>query len=544
MATTVKKSSKSESSKLNIWLIIVFAALVTVTIIIRVHTLAVPLERDEGEYAYAGQLMLEGVPPYSLAYNMKMPGIYAAYAIILACFGQTQSSIHAGVLVINTVTILLMFLVTKKLFGPIAGAASAVFFAITSISKAVMASGNAENFVVVFAIAGIILLMNFIDSKKYMSLAAGGVLLGIAFMMKQHGAGFIIFGLFFLIWKCICQKPINWPRTISVILIYCFAVFLPFLITCLILWYCGVFEKFWFWTFEYAHYYVKVVTLEMGINQLKGRLTEIISYAPLIWLTALLGLLSIVWNKEIRKHSVFLAGLLVCSFLAVCPGLYFRNHYFVLFLPVLCILAAAGVIAIRDILNTFIRSKSKTAFISILIIIPAVWLHSFYRDSEYLLESDFTRLSRYCFNLNPFPEALQIADYIKKHSKEDDTITVLGSEPEIYFYLHKRSITPYIYTYPLMEPHPYAADMQREMIRQIEANKPKFIVYVKMQFSWSVRPDSERLIFDWADQYIRSHYRQIGFVKMLSIDKTIYYWDSVDRVSRQEDWIYVGERID
>ncbi|MHA2217782.1 MAG: hypothetical protein ACXACY_17745, partial [Candidatus Hodarchaeales archaeon] len=44
--------------------------------VIRIHLLEVPLERDEGEYAYAGQLMLQGVPPYDQVYNMKMPGIY------------------------------------------------------------------------------------------------------------------------------------------------------------------------------------------------------------------------------------------------------------------------------------------------------------------------------------------------------------------------------------------------------------------------------------------------------------------------------------
>jgi hypothetical protein len=33
-----------------------------------------PLERDEGEYAYAGPLILQGIPPYQIAYNMKLPG--------------------------------------------------------------------------------------------------------------------------------------------------------------------------------------------------------------------------------------------------------------------------------------------------------------------------------------------------------------------------------------------------------------------------------------------------------------------------------------
>ena len=42
-------------------------------IAIRIRLLGIPLERDEGEYAYAGQLMLQGIPPYEFAYNMKLP---------------------------------------------------------------------------------------------------------------------------------------------------------------------------------------------------------------------------------------------------------------------------------------------------------------------------------------------------------------------------------------------------------------------------------------------------------------------------------------
>src|SRR5262244_1838921 len=60
-----------------------------------------PLERDEGEYAYAGQLILQGIPPYQLAYNMKLPGTYAAYAAIMAVFGETPRGIRIGLLLVN-----------------------------------------------------------------------------------------------------------------------------------------------------------------------------------------------------------------------------------------------------------------------------------------------------------------------------------------------------------------------------------------------------------------------------------------------------------
>ena len=72
-----------------------------VTVAIRIRLLGMPLERDEGEYAYAGQLMLQGIPPYKLAYNMKFPGTYAAYAAIMSVFGQTTIGIRLGLLVVN-----------------------------------------------------------------------------------------------------------------------------------------------------------------------------------------------------------------------------------------------------------------------------------------------------------------------------------------------------------------------------------------------------------------------------------------------------------
>ena len=68
---------------------------------IRIRLLEIPLERDEGEYAYAGQLLLQGIPPYKLAYSMKFPGTYVAYAITMLLFGQNITAIHLWLLLVN-----------------------------------------------------------------------------------------------------------------------------------------------------------------------------------------------------------------------------------------------------------------------------------------------------------------------------------------------------------------------------------------------------------------------------------------------------------
>ena len=75
------------------------ALILALTAAARLLAIDAPLERDEGEYAYAGQLLLQGVPPYAAAYNMKFPGTYGAYAAILAVFGSSIRGIHAGLMV-------------------------------------------------------------------------------------------------------------------------------------------------------------------------------------------------------------------------------------------------------------------------------------------------------------------------------------------------------------------------------------------------------------------------------------------------------------
>src|SRR5207253_11359679 len=96
--------------------------------VIRIRLREMPLERDEGLYAYAGQLMLQGIPPYKLAYNMKFPGIYGAYALMMLVFGQTAAGIHTGLLFANVSSIILMFFLGRRLLDLNGGLIAATTF--------------------------------------------------------------------------------------------------------------------------------------------------------------------------------------------------------------------------------------------------------------------------------------------------------------------------------------------------------------------------------------------------------------------------------
>src|SRR5215469_5211493 len=112
--------------------------MVAVAVFVRVRLRDIPLEGDEGEYAYAGQLILQGIPPYKEAYNMKLPGTYAAYAVLMAFFGQTPAGIHTGLALVSAASIVLMYLIGRKLLDETTGIVAAVSFGLLSLSPSVL----------------------------------------------------------------------------------------------------------------------------------------------------------------------------------------------------------------------------------------------------------------------------------------------------------------------------------------------------------------------------------------------------------------------
>jgi len=505
------------------WPWIILLLIILITAAIRIRLLEIPLERDEGEYAYAGQLILQGIAPYDQLYNMKMPGIYGAYAAIMAVFGQTHSGIHLGLLFINSATIVLMFLLAKKLAGPVAASAAAVAFALLSLGQFVDGlSANAEHFVILPAIGGILLLIRAVERQKYTSLFAGAVLLGLAFMMKQHGAVFIIFGGIYLFFCELRRRPFERKSFLLRSTVFIAGILLPFVLTCLVLFYAGVFEKFWFWTFEYARQYVSAVPFSIGLSILKSQITRIAASAVLIWILAGIGLTGLFWNKKNRQHSLFIAGFLFFSFLSTCPGLYFRSHYFLFLLPAVALLAGVGFRYIYDLSR---RAKSVLIAVAVPVLLAlTVMFHTLYQQREFFFVMDPVVASRARYGGNPFGESLQIARFIQDRSSADDRIAILGSEPQIFFYANRRSATGYIYMYPLMEDHPYALQMQTEMISQIEAVKPKFIVFVNIPTSWLAKRDSHKLIFQWFSKFAKN-YSLVGIIDIIPHQPTIYKWD-------------------
>jgi hypothetical protein len=524
------------------WIIVGITILLVFAIRVRLRQM--PLERDEGEYAYAGQLILHGVPPYKEAYNMKLPGTYAAYALIMAIFGQSVSGIHIGVAVINAASILLIFLIGRKILDEPAGVTAAINYGLLSTSPSVLGlAGHATHFIVLPTLAGTLLLLlareqAFDDALNspnpqtksqilnYPILFAG-LLFGLAFLMKQHGIFFGIFGGLYLAFSHIYQPqtikekreqaaagtsrrpsrhgaklpPIAWPVLFRELALFSVAFALPYLLTCLFLWAAGVFPQFTFWTITYARNYATALPQGIGNDIVRTTLDTVTGPNVLLWIVPWLGVLLMAWERRIAgEHKFLLVALLVCSLGSIGVGFYFRQHYFITLLPVLALLTGVAV-------SRAIRLIKHDITIELFLTLPVFLLFgigcllSLGGNGALWFTMSPSEATENIYHTALFSDARNFGDSLRATVNNGYRIAVIGSEPEIYFYSRRRSGTGYIYMYPLMERHPYAARMQKEMIAEIETRKPEYLVYVDEPKSWLRQPTSPHILDDWWQTY-------------------------------------------
>ncbi len=547
------KSSRSipvetvSPSTRNLWPWIALGVVLLATAIIRIRLLMIPLERDEGEFAYMGQLMLQGIPPYKLAYNMKLPGTYAAYALIMSLFGQTIAGIHIGLLLVNLTSTVMVFLLAKRILNPSAAVVAAASFALLSLSPTVNGtSAHATQFVLPFALGGCLLLLKLRETGRPVTALWSGLMFGIALLMKQHAAFFPVFAALYLVYVQMSMRPVAWKRMKAQVVLLAVGTTMPFLITCLALYASGVFHTFWFWTFTYARAYVSQVSMSDGVSMFWGVFQGIMSAGFGLWVMAGLGLITTVGalflGKTQRANTVFLLGFALFSFLCVCPGYFFRNHYFVLIMPAVGFMIGVLVMYCEEGLG---RVAGPIVGFAVPIVIFAIMsINSANVQRDFFFRANPEQACRMMYSINPFPESVKIGKYIKEHSTKTDKIAVIGSEPQIYFYANRHSATGFIYTYGLMEEHKYALKMQKDMIAEISNSKPRYVVITNIPWSWAVHPKADMTIMQWASIYLSSYYNLIGRSDAVEDGYATMYWgDDVQTHPATSDFsTYVMER--
>jgi hypothetical protein len=510
---------------------------------LRFPFLEIPLERDEGAYAYMAQLLLEGVPPYTQAYSLYFPGVFIIYALTFLILGQTIFAIHFCLLVATLITIVIIFLIGKKLFDPLTGIISGATFGLLGLNP--YAQGlfsHGEPFTMLFICSGVYLLLLSIDSEKKILFLWSGLFFGLGLLIKQNVFVFIGLPIVYLCWSLLKKPRLKRKFYLDAIFYFTFGYFIPlvvFFIFCLL---TGSLEQVFFWTFTMPTEMTPPISISRAVYQFKILTLPIIKSSPLFFGVAAIGLLSPLWDKSSRLAVLFIVIFLVFSFFTMSLVFYFRAHYFLCLFPATALLTGVGFYSINNLIKKISLRRINPIITAVFVFI--FFSYSIFDQRKFFFQTRPETVSRIIYGNNPFPESLVIADYIKEHSSPSDKIAILGSEPQILFYADRVSASKHIFMYYLMGNHLHALSMQKEAMADIELTKPPILINVVIPTSWLFQKDSNSMLFHWLDGFVLKNYKLAGVVEIQGLNTTNYYWgvDTTKFVPKGENFIQIYQR--
>lgn len=489
-------------------------------VFVRLRLLSMPLDRDEGCWAYGGWLLLEGNPPYNYFYEIKMPGIYFLYAFFMMIFGQTTEGIRIGVLFFVLINMFLVYKLSRKISNDNENSLlSSSFYGLLSLDSGTLSlSGYTTHFVLTFVMLSIIFALDGFKQNKSHLFFVSGLFAGISFMMKQPAIFFILlFSIYILIMGLINHYAYK-KNFINIFLYLAGSVFV-FLIVCAIMKINGVFDRFWFMAIEYAFKHSKMLPVGVAIRNF----TFFLNITSVFFKVALFFFVSYVFFamffiQEIDKRILY-ATLFLFSVAFVSSGFYFRSHYFiVIVLPMALVVFEKFTYKKKEdeIISSRVKNLLFIFFIALLLI----------TQNNILFKLTPAQVCRDIFSVNPFPESLEIAKFVASNTNKDDKIAILGSESQIFFYAKRKSATGYTSFIHLMEDNFMADKMQAEAIREIEESAPKYLIYVNIRTSWIYNSKSSMRVFNWFKNKVkRDELEIVGLVSIISSpQKTVYVW--------------------
>ncbi len=275
------------------------------TAAIRVRLLSMPLERDEGEFALAGQLIRQGHPPYDRLYNMKWPGTYYGYALIESVFGESTKGIRLGILCLNSVSIVLVYLIGRRLLDAYAAAAAAIVYAILSLSPGMLGvAGHATHFVVLAVLAAVLSLQQAFSTRRLSLFLLAGFFAGLAPVMKQPG---IVFTAFIASYWLFLEVRAGESRRVvirhGISLLTGIGLAIGLMLGSVVA--THTFRTFWLWTVSYARHYGPRSTASEAVQQFFLGLSLSVGPGLLFWILAGAGACLLPMHPRTRGGRPF-----------------------------------------------------------------------------------------------------------------------------------------------------------------------------------------------------------------------------------------------
>jgi hypothetical protein len=470
-------------------------ALLLLFVALRWNNFNVPLIRDEGEYAYAAQLLIHGGIPYEQAFVQKPPMVIYSYALAQLLLPGVFWAPRLLANVFVALATLLLGCVARKEFG-----SGVAWLTMLLVTPMILLPGldqfpaNTEMFLLLPMLATFAIYVHarHCGQKTIYWLAAG--FFGVTALCCKYTALPPI-AFVFVVWAVESWRQTRDMRTL---LKFFLAVALGGALAAILelgfflihdggarLWECTVlFNRLYLHSSTFGHRWL---------------------WCGIFW--------SNWWVLFLMPWAIFLRppcrigfwlGAFISAVVATSASAY--GQYYIVLMPFWALMAAVGIraMALRLGGGSDQSSQRITGLIAILVLVLLL------RPDLTWLTSSHARFLEERINCYPFGGSLTVARRVEELSGPDDFVYVAGSEPQILFYAQRYSPTRFITAYALMIPTVMAEQYQHEAMAALVRHPPKLIVYSLDKTSWLRQTDSPTDFQDFLGQFLRRNYLLVG----------------------------------
>lgn len=481
-------------------------------------SLAYPFGRDQGIYAYAGKMLLEGKMNYLHVFDLKPPGIHFLFAFAEFIFGENMLNLRIFDILWQTFTAYFVFLIAfkftlKKNFSVAASFIYLILYFRQDYWHTFQADGMLN---LPFAVS-ILLLLSSKEYHSFLKIFFAGVLFSVALIFKYTIISFLPLVFICFLLASDELRSLRFKNSS----VYSAGVISALTAVALLYYFTGALGEFINVQFVQTPLYTKIAYETESTSYIISQVVKLFIYSvytPLIWLSLIAVFAAVMKKKLTFRNAVLFSWVLSSLFSLIIQWKFYYYHFLVILAP----LAVCCVYAVSEILKTVGESRKKTilVLVSILFIVYSAYsMTPYVRNysnlagvafgektlNEVYIQNGFTSDSVFMIS-----KTFNAIENVEKMTDPDDNIFIWGFDPLVYYISGRMCVSRFIYNFPLLWKGENS-EMRREFIAAIESNNPKLILVAQndpLFFISGYNEDSKQLIerFPEFKQFVETKY--------------------------------------
>ncbi len=497
---------------------VVFAAAIvplTIVLLWLITSINLPLGRDQGIFAWAGQAILNGGLPYADAWDVKGPAAHGLFALAIAIFGHSEQAVRVFDVAFNLIALGAYLRAGRLLNCTLAGL-------VAFILSFGMMGGGWWDFAQPDGWAGILLCWStallLSPSCFAAAMFAASTLIGLAVLVKPV---YILFAVLPLvqIWYAA-----SWRKRLILTGWAALGGLVPLCITFAIYVMTGKAVLAWE-TLVQFNFEFDLLAQKLSIYGVlhNAVMTMVLNPRSLLLLLVSCTGLFCLWYVS-RYQAIILSMGVFAGALASILQLKFYHYHLLPYFDQLAILGGYGIVVVADRLRILLldgrgRRWAITAALVAVSLVPCLMIEGVAARSRAQLYYMIGRLDEESY-LRTFSSAdfntldtRSAALLVSQKTKKNEPIYLWGFDALTYFLADRNSVSRFGFNYPmLVGTSAYKDKSKRELMEALICTPPKLILVEDNDFNNLMPLTSRQYLEEFAQLriFISSRYEVIA----------------------------------